>query len=143
MTSTKPYLIRAIREWAMDNGFTPEILVNAGIEQVVVPLDFVRDGQIVLNVHERAIDAEDFNNEAVCFTARFQGSAMDVYIPTEAVMAIYARENRLGIFFQNEPEPDGDDSEPKEQIGPRLTVTESSERADSGDRKKPDLKIVK
>ena len=111
MTTTKPYLIRAIREWAMDNDLTPQILVDAGIAGVHVPRDYVKDGQIVLNIGGHAVQMQEMGNEVVSFTARFQGTAFDVEVPVAAVLAIYARENGQGIFFKEPdtpPEPDTD-----------------------------------
>lgn len=131
MISTKPYLIRAIREWAVDNGLTPEIMVNANFPGVIVPMEFVKDGQIALNVHDVAVDIPVFGNENIQFSARFRGVPMTVDVPVDAVLAVYARENRLGIFFQNDEhasQADGDEGD--HGPGPK-------------GRKKPDLKIVK
>lgn len=116
MNSTKPYLVRAIREWAMDNGLTPQILVDAGMDGVVVPGQFVQDGEIVLNIGGDAIQLHAMDNELLQFSARFSGTPYDVTVPMEAVLAIYARENGQGIFFkgtENPPEPG-----PQSESGP-------------------------
>jgi stringent starvation protein B len=131
MISTKPYLIRAIREWAIDNGLTPEIMVNANFPGVIVPMEFVNDGQIALNVHDVAVDVPVFGNENIQFSARFRGVPMTVDVPVDAVQAVYARENRLGIFFQN------DDQSKQTEAG------DGDEGPGPKGHKKPDLKIVK
>jgi len=110
MISTKPYLVRAIREWAIDNRLTPQILVDASVDGVDVPKRFVQDGQIVLNIGGDAIKMHVIDNERLQFSARFSGTPYDVLVPVEAVLAIYARENGQGIFFKDaetppEPEP--------------------------------------
>ena len=111
MTTTKPYLIRAIREWALDNDFTPQILVDAAVDGVHVPRDYVRDSQIILNIGGRAVQMREMGNEVVSFTARFRGAPFEVEVPVAAELAIYARENGQGIFFKEPdtpPEPNAD-----------------------------------
>jgi stringent starvation protein B len=120
MTSTRPYLIRAINEWAIENDLTPHLLVDALAEGVVVPTQFVKDGQIVLNISPSAVQAIELGNEWVLFSARFSGQSMNIEVPVSSVLAIYARENGQGIFFPEEegsPEPEGggDDSKPAEK----------------------------
>jgi len=106
MTSSRPYLIRALYEWINDNQLTPYLLVNAGGEGVSVPQDFVgKDGQIILNIAPRAIMSLDMSNEAVSFNARFGGVPMDIYVPNHAIMGIYAKENGKGMMFEPEPIP--------------------------------------
>ncbi|HHM05638.1 MAG TPA: ClpXP protease specificity-enhancing factor [Gammaproteobacteria bacterium] len=127
MTSSRPYLIRALYEWITDNGLTPYILVDAGVEAVVVPRQFVRDGQIVLNISPSAVQALELTNEHVAFNARFSGQAMAVHVPAAAVLAIYARENGEGMMFRGEgdagpPEPPGD--QPPKSGRPRLKVVQ-------------------
>lgn len=104
MIPTKPYLIRAIRDWARDNHFTPQILVDASMEGVRVPRSYVSDGQIVLNIADQAVETLDMGNELLSFAARFNGTPHEVDVPIESVLAIFARENGQGIFFK---EPDG------------------------------------
>ncbi len=105
LPSTKPYLIRAIHEWCCDNGFTPYISVVVD-ERVRVPREFVRDGQIVLNVGYEATGHLQIANDGITFQARFGGVARDIAIPLGNVTAIYAKENGSGMAF--EPEPDAD-----------------------------------
>ena len=100
--STKPYLIRAIYEWAMDNGFTPQILVNTEHEQVVVPVQFVKDHRIVLNIHPQSVTQLEMGNDFLMCSARFSGRAFELTVPVFSVMAIYSRENGQGIVFQDD-----------------------------------------
>ena len=96
--STKPYLIRAIYEWCADNGFTPYIAV-AVTERTLVPREYVKNGEIVLNVSSQATHRLSIGNELIEFQARFGGVARDLSIPVENVSAIYARENGHGMAF--------------------------------------------
>jgi stringent starvation protein B len=96
--STKPYLIRALYEWCTDSGFTPYIAVAVD-ESVRVPVEFVRNGEIVLNVSALATSRLKLDNDAIHFTARFGGVPRDVYVPITRVVAIYARENGQGMAF--------------------------------------------
>lgn len=97
--STKPYLVRAIYEWCTDNGYTPFLAVMVdGMTQV--PPQFVRDGQIVLNISQGATKGLKMDNEAIRFGARFGGVAREVYVPVENVIAIYASENGQGMAFE-------------------------------------------
>ena len=96
--STKPYLLRAIYEWCTDNGYTPYLaaMVDANTR---VPREFVKDGEIVLNVSFTATSGLKMDNDVVHFSARFGGVARDIVIPVENVVAIYARENGQGMAF--------------------------------------------
>jgi stringent starvation protein B len=111
MTSTKPYLMRAIFEWAEDNGFTPQVLVNAEAPEVLVPLAHVVDGQIVLNISSSAVQLHVMDNECLSFSARFSGVEQNIYLPIDSILAIFARENSQGIFFEDTDE-DGIDPDP-------------------------------
>lgn len=106
MISTRPYLIRAIYEWAQDNGLTPHLLVDATQKHVDVPTEFVEDDKIILNIAASAVAALSLGNESITFNARFSGVARDIFVPTSAVRAIYARENGVGIVLPDEPEAD-------------------------------------
>ena len=99
---TRPYLIRAIRDWAMDNGLTPQLLVDAGVDGVVIPESHVQDGKIVLNVHTQAVKALELGNEFITLSARFGGNSHAINLPIQSVLAVFARENGQGIFFQEE-----------------------------------------
>jgi stringent starvation protein B len=96
--STKPYLIRAIHEWCSDSGFTPYIAVVAD-EHVNVPREFVKNGEIVLNISPLATNRLALGNEFIEFQARFGGVAREVSVPIDKVIAIYARENGQGMAF--------------------------------------------
>ena len=101
LTSTRPYLIRAIRDWVVDNGLTPQILVDATVEGVQVPIRFVKDGRIVLNIDTNAVVDLYLGDDQISFKTRFHGQSMEVLLPVCSVMAIYARENNdRGFFFQ-------------------------------------------
>lgn len=97
--STKPYLIRAIWQWCMDQGETPYIVVAVD-EHTQVPAGYVKDGQIVLNVGLEATNQLDIGNEFIAFQARFGGVAQQIFVPVERVAAIYARESGEGMGFE-------------------------------------------
>jgi stringent starvation protein B len=102
--SRRPYLIRAIHQWACDNGHTPHLLVSADYPGVVVPREFVQDGRITLNISPMAVQSLDLQGEPLWFSARFSGRPFDVQVPSGAVLAIFARENGEGVIF-GETEP--------------------------------------
>ena len=107
-TSTRPYLLRALLEWCCDNGLTPHIAVNVD-RNTQVPMEFVRDGQIVLNISYDATSGLLIGNDYVQFTARFGGKPREIMVPVANVMAIYARETGQGMAFPPEEESAGDD----------------------------------
>lgn len=131
MTSSRPYLIRALYEWIVDNGLTPYLLIDATQEGLNAPLEYADKGKLVLNVAPRAVRALSIGNSAIDFNARFGGSARDVHLPVQAVLAVYARENGQGMLFS---EPDGDEP-PSGSGGDDVTS--------GGGRKKPKLRVVK
>jgi stringent starvation protein B len=136
MTSSRPYLIRALYEWIVDNGFTPYMLVDTSLEVVEVPRAFVENGRIILNISPEATHSLVLGNEAVTFNARFSGTAMDVHVPVVRVLAIYARENGQGMMFgdQDDPPPDpGSGTKSDTDKGPSAPP----------ETKRPNLKIVK
>lgn len=119
MTSSRPYLLRALYDWIVDNGMTPHLLVDAEYQGCEVPRQFVADGRIVFNVNPAAVNGLTLGNDYVLFDARFGGSPMSVTIPLPAVLAIYARENGRGMVFNEEepgdeppPEPEAPDTKP-------------------------------
>lgn len=97
-TSTRPYLIRALYEWCTDNGFTPYLAVSVN-EGVQVPIEFVQNGEIVLNIGLDATSSLKLGNDFIEFKARFSGTAREIMVPVGQVMAIYARENGQGMSF--------------------------------------------
>jgi stringent starvation protein B len=96
--STRPYLIRALYEWCTDNGFTPYVAVVVD-DSVQVPREYVKDGEIVLNLSFDATSSLTLGNEFIEFKARFAGTARDIMVPVDRVIAIYARENGQGMAF--------------------------------------------
>ncbi|MGR2737658.1 ClpXP protease specificity-enhancing factor [Billgrantia sp. Q4P2] len=103
MLSSRPYLARGLYEWLLDNDHTPYIVVDAEQPGVNVPRQFVQNGQIVLNVGPTAVRDLRIENDAVSFHARFGGQPMQVVVPMPALVAIYARENGVGMVFGHEP----------------------------------------
>jgi stringent starvation protein B len=128
ITSNRPYLIRALYEWLVDNSLTPHLLVDAEGEGAVIPLQYVEDGRIVLNIAPSAVRTLELGNDFISFSARFGGVPTDVVVPTEAVLGIYARENGHGMLFPQDEPADGfedsldDDPEPPPPQRPTLKV---------------------
>jgi stringent starvation protein B len=108
--STRPYLIRALYEWCTDNGYTPYVAVRVD-SSVRVPQEFVKDGEIVLNISFDATSSLTLGSEFIEFKARFAGTPREIMVPINNVMAIYARENGQGMAFPlNAPDMGGDDA---------------------------------
>lgn len=134
LTSRRPYLLRAMHEWMTDNGQTPHLVVDAGVEGVVVPRQYVRDGKIVLNTSYEATSGLLIKNDWIGFGARFGGVAFDIHVPVHAVLGIYARETGQGMIFADEDEGPAPPAPPE---GPsRPTGTD-------GPPRRPTLKVVK
>src|SRR3990167_190313 len=114
MTSTRPYFIRALNDWIVDNLLTPHLMVDATKSGVAVPQQYVKDGKIVLNIAPVAVSNLSLTNEWVNFDARFSGVSHRIRIPVSAITAIYAVENRLGMFFENEIAEEGEGTPPKD-----------------------------
>ena len=133
LTSTKPYMIRAIHEWCVDNQLTPHLLVEVN-SQTKVPMAYVKDGEIVLNLNFSATKDLHFTNEAVTFSARFSGVSNNLYVPISAVKGIFARENGQGMFFEVLPEDENQN---------KNNEIDFSEKNISSEVKKPTLKLVK
>jgi len=120
MNSSRPYLLRAIHQWIVDNDCTPYLLVNANAPGVVAPQEYVENEKIILNISPTAAHNLLLGDEEVVFNARFGGRPMEVVAPTEAVLAIYARENGQGMLFTEDVVADedqessatGDEAEP-------------------------------
>lgn len=111
MTSSKPYLIRALYDWIVDNGCTPHLVVEVRDERVQVPTQYVKDGAIVLNIAPGAVRDLVLGNDYISFHARFGGVAQDVLFPVGAARMIYARENGQGMALpeeapESDPQPD-------------------------------------
>ncbi|MDV6348415.1 ClpXP protease specificity-enhancing factor [Nitrosomonas sp. Is35] len=101
--STKPYLIRSIYEWCNDSGFTPFVSVKA-YPELDVPMQYIKNGEIVFNISANAVHALIINNESISFDARFNGIARKLNIPIDAVKGIFAKEVNQGIAFPSEDE---------------------------------------
>ncbi|SHI50858.1 ClpXP protease specificity-enhancing factor [Cycloclasticus pugetii] len=129
MTPLKPYLVRSLHEWILENGMTPYLLVDASYEGVIVPTAYVSDERIILNTKPSAVQNWFLDNEAISFSARFSGRSENLYIPINAVLATYAKENGKGMMFDERFE---DDVPPDPDKSPAKKET-----------KKPVLKIVK
>ncbi|MEX0385503.1 ClpXP protease specificity-enhancing factor [Spiribacter onubensis] len=135
MTPSRPYLIRGLYEWIVDNGLTPHLLVNAEGEGVEAPLEFADGGRLVLNVSPSAVRGLDLGNEWVSFNARFGGQPRQVNVPVAEVMAIYARENGRGMLFTPE---DGDGEPP-----PEGSQDDGAGPGPSAGGNRPGLRVVK
>jgi stringent starvation protein B len=128
MGSSKPYLLRALHEWVLDNGLTPHIIVDVNAPDVEVPPAAHEDGKLVLNIAPRATRNLQMGNDLVSFEARFAGNRQRVRVPIDAIMAIYARENGQGMVFAQDstvadPEqPDADEPGGDKPGGPHLRV---------------------
>ena len=110
MTSSVPYLLRGMHEWILDNGCTPYLVLDATVQGTLVPEEYVKEGQIVLNIGPSAIRDLQIEQDFLSFDGRFQGVAREIYAPIGAVLGIVARENGEGMWFPKEdegsPEPD-------------------------------------
>ncbi len=126
-TSTRPYLLRALHDWCTDNGFTPYVAVHVG-PGVLVPMEYVKDNEIVLNIGFEATSALKLGNEAIEFRARFGGVSRDIVVPVNNVVAIYARENWQGMAFPMPVAADAESAAP-ETGAPRGLRLASSEPA--------------
>lgn len=134
LISTKPYMLRAIHEWCVDNNLTPHLMVAVDA-QTRVPMAYVKQGEIVLNINYGATKDLHIDNESIVFSARFGGVSQNIYVPMSAVKGIFARENGQGMFFEieatgaTEAEKNADN------------VTNDAEKKQNS--KKPTLTIVK
>lgn len=136
---TKPYMLRALHEWCVDNNLTPHLIVAVNA-QTRVPMAYVKDGEIVLNVNYGATKDLHIDNDSVVFSARFGGVSQNIYVPMSAVRGIFARENGQGMFFEAESEQE-DVEVSKADADVDAKVVENKEELIKS--KKPILKIVK
>lgn len=141
MTSHRSYLVKALNEWILDNNCTPYILVNAYEKGVEVPQNFVKDGQIVLNISPIAVQALLISHEGVEFHGRFGGIPTRVYVPTAAIMGIYAKENGQGMIFEYGTEkPDPPDVSGSDQDSGGQGDSKKTEKPTAS---RPSLRVVK
>lgn len=136
LISTKPYMIRAIHEWCVDNNLTPHLLVAVNT-QTRVPIAFVKDGEIVLNLNYSATKDLHMDNEAIVFSARFGGVSQNLYVPMNAVKGIFARENGQGMFFEIDTKMNA------ENVSGSVDSDVTSKSTTAAEKKKPTLTIVK
>lgn len=145
LPSNKPYLLRAIYEWIVDNNATPHVALFAENPDVLVPQQFVEDGKIILNISPTAAQGLSIENDSLSFSARFGGKPFNIYAPIGAVLALYASENGEGLSFDYEgPE----DTPPEDPKPPKIeSVDSGSETAKDSSKskksKRPSLKVVK
>jgi len=133
MTSSRPYLIRAMYQWIADNGMTPHLLVDVSVDGVQVPTEHVQNGKIILNIAPMAISSLVLGDTEITFSARFSGQTMGLYIPIDAVLAVYAKENGQGMMFS---EDDGAISSPDSD-------NDNDDDPDPNKPKRPSLRVVK
>ncbi|GLS83376.1 ClpXP protease specificity-enhancing factor [Paraferrimonas haliotis] len=152
LTPSRPYLLRAYYEWLSDNQLTPHLVVDATVAGTQVPQQFVKDGQIVLNILNSAVVGLQMTNDEVSFNARFAGQPQKVILPMASIIAIYARENGAGTVFDDEEafereedqeltqELDGADSKPE-----LVTASDSSddEPKKSSSKSRNHLRVIK
>lgn len=122
--STKPYLLRAIYEWCTDSGFTPYIAVKVD-GGTTVPMEYVRKGEIILNISYGATSGLKMDNDAIHFRARFNGVSREIYIPVHNVLAIYANENGQGMAFEVGAAPDASAEQDASPAAPTLSAVPS------------------
>lgn len=127
--SNKPYLLRALFEWILDNEWTPHLQVDVNYPLIKVPFEYAQDGVIVLNVHPNAVRNLQIDNDWIAFKARFNGIEQEISFPPAAVMSIFALESGQGMPFPVEPYPDAAD---EQSVAKRPDKT-----------KKPHLSVVK
>jgi stringent starvation protein B len=144
MTSNQPYLLRAFCDWIVDNGLTPYIVVEAELPGVEVPRQFVKDGQIVLNISPSACVNLNVGLEGVAFQARFSGQPMQVFVPSIAVSAIYASENGAGTVFTHTPEEVAEyEKSAQKPSGLSSVESNTTSKKDESKSKRPSLKVIK
>ncbi|GMM76594.1 ClpXP protease specificity-enhancing factor [Vibrio alginolyticus] len=156
MTARRPYMLRAFYDWLVDNDLTPHLVVDATMPGVRVPVEFIQDGQIILNIAPRAVGNLELGNDAITFHARFSGRPHSVIVPVYAVQAIYARENGAGTMFEPEEAYTHIEEEAmtEEESSPSFTTVsdEPSELVSDSDAEeddtprpkgKPSLRVIK
>lgn len=147
MTSNKPYIVKAYYEWISDNELTPYIMVDVNVYGVLVPMAFVTDGQIVLNISGGAVGAISLGDDAIEFSARFGGKLENIVVPYGAVGAIYAKENGAGTSLPIE-HPIEQEEAVKEALSPRATLTSvDNSKSEPSSKERPKgsatLKVIK
>ena len=122
MNSSVPYLIKAMKEWIQDNGFTPYLVISADSTNVEVPMEHVKDGKIVLNISPSAVRDFYAGEHGLGFSGRFSGVAREIFSPLDAVDGIFAKENGRGMWFSDQPEPNPSGPNEGGAIKPKLKL---------------------
>lgn len=142
----RPYLLRAYYDWLVDSDLTPYLVVDATYKGVKVPIEYVQDGQIVLNLSSSATGNLELANDVIKFNARFRGIPQEVIIPMGAAIAIYARENGDGIMFEVEEAYDHMDAIQENQPLSFIEATDNQNTKENGINKKtnspPKLRFI-
>ena len=139
--SRRPYLLRAMHEWMTDNNQTPHIVVDASMQGVEVPRQYVQDGKIILNVSYHATQALSMTNHEVSFSARFGGNSYHVVIPVQAVVGVYARETGQGMIFGDDDTPAAPPPSPPDAPTPSTPTNDVA--ADDKSARRAKFKVVK
>ena len=135
MTSSRPYLVRAMYQWIVDNGMTPHLLVNAEAEGCMVPAGHINDGKIVLNIAPMAVQGLMLGDDEVTFSARFGGKAEAIMVPVNSILAVYARENGQGMMFSEDDQAEASPGAVSGEEDPDLEP--------DPDKPRPTLRVVK
>ncbi|PKO44524.1 MAG: ClpXP protease specificity-enhancing factor [Betaproteobacteria bacterium HGW-Betaproteobacteria-22] len=139
LISTKPYMLRAMHEWCIDNNLTPHLIVAVN-SRTRVPMAYVKEGEIVLNINYSATNGLHIDNDSVVFSARFGGVSQNIFVPMSAVKGIFARENGQGMFFEVDAS-DGSDLNDNQSV--QLAHSEKEKAGNPARDKKPTLTVVK
>lgn len=124
MLSKRPYLIRALYDWTVDQGHVPIIVVDATVSRVMVPQAYVEEGQIHLNISPNAVRYFTMDRAAIAFEARFGGKAESIFVPMRAVIGIYDRDSGSGAQFPPEPDEEFMDEDEAQESAPKLSLAE-------------------
>ena len=150
MLSKKPYLLRAMYEWIVDNGWTPHIVVDTEINEASVPEQYIQDGHIILNIAVAAVQGLDIGNDEVTFSARFSGTPFDIRFPIDSVAGIYARENNEGLqFVVTKSVVDEPIADEETEVTPVVEAVKAEEKPDESEeasvptKPRPKLTVVK
>ncbi len=136
-TSTKPYLIRAIYEWCIDSGFSPYVVVKVNAN-TVVPVEYIKDGEITLNISHTAASNLEIGNDVIIFKARFDGSSRNIQIPVNTVKGVYAKEINQGLSFAIANETKKDSSSAVNEV-----LADDSQEVNDTKQSKPTVPLKK
>ncbi|OGT64104.1 MAG: ClpXP protease specificity-enhancing factor [Gammaproteobacteria bacterium RIFCSPLOWO2_02_FULL_47_50] len=129
MTPNRPYLLRALYEWILDNAMTPQLLVDTSVAGIVVPVNYIEKGRMILNIQPDAVRDLVLGNEQITFSARFGGKSFQLIVPLNSVLAVYARENGKGLIFEAEEK--------------NTSILPEKPNEKTGKLLKPHLKVIK